>query len=78
MSTGTWTVAAQAYERFLSSYGNYEFTEQVMLMLGVIYGRYLSEPKKALEYLKKAVNRLSDPAQKKMCEEEIRRLEVQG
>ncbi|MEN6386063.1 MAG: rhomboid family intramembrane serine protease [Phycisphaerales bacterium] len=75
MSSGSWSVAAQAYEKFLSYYGNYEFSEQVMLMLGVIYGRYLSEPKKALEYLKKAVGRLSDPAQKKMCETEILRLE---
>jgi membrane associated rhomboid family serine protease len=75
MSTGDWSAAAKGYEKFLAYYGSYEFTEQVMLMLGVIYGRYLSDPKKALEYLKKAVNRLSDPAQKKMCQEEIQRLE---
>jgi tetratricopeptide (TPR) repeat protein len=75
MSTGDWSSAAKGYEKFLAYYGSYEFTEQVMLMLGVIYGRYLSDPKKALEYLKKAVNRLSDPAQKKMCQEEIQRLE---
>lgn len=75
MSAGNWAMAAQAYEKFMAFYGQYEFSEQVMLMLGVIYGRYLSEPKKALDYLKKAVSRLSDPAQKKMCEEEIGRLE---
>ncbi|OHB59908.1 MAG: hypothetical protein A2Y12_19020 [Planctomycetes bacterium GWF2_42_9] len=75
MSTGDWSSAAKGYEKFLAYYGSYEFTEQVMLMLGVIYSRYLSDPKKALEYLKKAVHRLSDPAQKKMCQEEIQRLE---
>jgi membrane associated rhomboid family serine protease len=75
MSSGNWSNAAQAYEKFLGHYGNYEFSEQVMLMLGIIYGRYLSDSKKALEYLKKAVGKLADPAQRKMCEDEICRLE---
>ncbi len=76
MSSGNWVNAAQAYEKFLGYYGNYEFSEQVMLMLGIIYARYLSDPKKALEYLKKAVGKLPDQAQKKMCEDEIHRLEA--
>jgi len=75
MSAGNWNQAASAYERFMSYYGGYEYAEQVMLMLGIIYARYLSDSQKALEYLKKAVNRLTDPSQKKMCEDEIRRLE---
>jgi len=75
MAVGKWPQAAEAYEKFLSFYGNYESSEQVMLMLGVIYGRYLQDAKKALEYLKKAVNKLRDEGQKKMCEDEIHRLE---
>ncbi len=76
MATGKWKEAAEAYEKFLSFYGGYEFAEQVMLMLGVIYGRYLGNKEKALEYLKKAISKLNDPSQKKMCEDEIRRLET--
>jgi tetratricopeptide (TPR) repeat protein len=76
MSSGDWTNAAQAYEKFMTYYGNYEFAEQVMLMLGIIYGRYLSDSTKALEYLKKSAAMLTDPAQKKMCEDEIRRLQA--
>jgi len=75
MSAGNWANDAQAYEKFMTYYGNYEYSEQVMLMLGILYARYLSDSKKALEYLTKAVGRLSDATQKKMCEDEIRRLE---
>jgi len=75
MSSGDWTNAAQAYEKFMAYYENYEFSEQVMLMLGIIYGRYLLDTAKALDYLKKSSARLTDPAQKKMCQEEICRLE---
>ena len=75
MSAGKWNDAADAYEKFMSFYGNSEFSEQVMLMLGIVYGRYLSDSKKALDYLKKAKTRLRDDTQKKMCEDEIRRLE---
>lgn len=75
MSSGNWSDAATAYEKFLSYYGSFEFSEQVMLMLGIIYGRYLPDTKKALDYLKKALTRLNDATQKKMCEEEIHRLE---
>ncbi len=43
-------------------------------MLGIIYARYLPDEAKAVEYLKLALNKLSDPAQKKMCEDELNRL----
>ena len=75
MSTGQWPQAAGAYEKFLSLYGSYEHTEQVQLMLGIIYARYLDNREKAAEYLKKALKRLTDEGQKKMCLEQIRKIE---
>jgi len=74
MSAGKWPPAAQAYEKFLNYYSGTEHYEQVQLMLGIIYARYLSDKTKALDYLKKAYGRLTDPAQKKLCEDEIQRL----
>lgn len=76
MSAGKWPEAAAAYEKFLSFYTGQESSEQVMLMLGIIYGRYLSDKEKSINYLKKAVSKLNDPSQKKMCEDEIKRLEA--
>jgi tetratricopeptide (TPR) repeat protein len=75
MSMGKWSEAAAAYEKFLSFYGGYEYSGQVLLMLGIIYARYLPDKDKALNSLKKAVLKLNDPGQKKMCEDEIKRLE---
>ena len=46
-----------------------------MLMLGIIYARYLPDKEKALGYLKEAGKKLQDLGQKKLCEDEIGRLE---
>ena len=75
MSGGQWTDAAEAYEKFLSYYGTTEHIEQVQLMLGIIYARYLPDRQKALDYLKKAYDKLTDAGQKKMCSDGIQRLE---
>jgi tetratricopeptide (TPR) repeat protein len=75
MSTGNWTAAAGAYERFLVYYSTTEHSDQVQLMLGIIYARYLPDKTKALDHLKKAYEKLNDPAQKKLCADEILRLE---
>lgn len=75
MSIGNWTDAAGAYEKFLAYYSETEHSEQVQLMLGIIYARYLPDKTKALEHLKKAYGKLNDPAQKKLCADEILRLE---
>jgi len=74
MSEGKWSDAASAYEKFLTWFGNSEHSDQVRLMLGIIYARYLPDEAKAVEYLKLALNKLSDSAQKKLCEEELKRL----
>jgi membrane associated rhomboid family serine protease len=75
MAAGRWAPAASAYEKFLAHYGSHEHAEQVHLMLGLLYGRYLSEPKQAVGHLKTALEKLSDPSQIKMCKDEIARLE---
>jgi membrane associated rhomboid family serine protease len=68
------TEAAQAYEQFLTHYGNYEYAEQVELMLGILYSRYLHRPQEALEHLQRASEKLSDPNQLELCRQELARL----
>lgn len=75
MAEGKWQPSADAYQKFLARYGNYEHAEQVHLMLGLLCGRYLNRPADALEHLDKAKDKLSDPGQKTMCQQEIDRLE---
>lgn len=75
MADGQWRLSAKAYELFLKAYGNYEYAEQVYLMLGLLYGRYLNETSKAMEFLQRAKDRLTDPGQKRLCMQEIRRLQ---
>ncbi len=68
--------AAWAYEQLLTHYGQFEHAEQVELMLGILYSRYLDKPAEAIEHLKRAVDRLSDPGQVRMCRDELAKLEV--
>ncbi|MHC4516954.1 MAG: rhomboid family intramembrane serine protease [Planctomycetota bacterium] len=67
--------AAYAYEQFLTHYGTYEHAEQVELMLGILYARYLQRPEEATRHLQRAAERLTDEAQIKMCREELSRLQ---
>jgi membrane associated rhomboid family serine protease len=75
MSGGQWPESAQAYEKFMAHYGNYEYAEQVELMLGILYSRYLNQPEKAIKCLQSAIDRLRDPGQLKMCKDELTRLQ---
>ncbi len=68
------TEAAQAYEKFIGHYSKYEYIEQVQLMLGIVYSRYLNKPKLAIENLDAALDRLSDIGQVKMCRDELDKL----
>jgi len=68
------TESAQAYEQFLTHYSNYEYAEQVELMLGILYSRYLNQPQQAAKHLQAAAEKLSDPGQLKMCRDELARL----
>jgi membrane associated rhomboid family serine protease len=68
------TEAAYAYEQFLTHYGSYQHAEQVELMLGILYSRYLHKAEEAVKHLQRAADRLSDPGQVKLCEEELARI----
>jgi outer membrane protein assembly factor BamD (BamD/ComL family) len=67
--------SAEAYEKFLAHYGSYEYAEQVKLMLGILYSRYLNKPESAIRHLRAAAEKLSDPGQLKMCQDELERLQ---
>jgi len=67
--------AVTAYEKFLAHYSNYEYIEQVELMLGLIYSRYLDKPELAAKHFQSAERKLSDPAQLKLCRDEIQKLQ---
>jgi len=66
--------SARAYEQFLTHYSTYEYSEQVELMLGLLYSRYLKEPALAAKHLEAAAKKLSDPGQLKMCRDELAQL----
>lgn len=68
--------SARAYEQFLAHYGSYEYSEQVELMLGILYSRYLKQTEPAIKHLKIAVDKLTDPGQLKMCRDELIRLQA--
>ncbi len=67
--------AAKAYEQFLKHYSTYEYSEQVELMLGIMYTRYLNQPELAIKHLKEAEQKLTDESQLKMCRDELARLQ---
>jgi len=74
-SDGKSAESARAYEQFLTHYSNYEYIEQVQLMLGILYSRYLHQPDSAVKYLKAAARKLADPGQLKMCKDELAKLQ---
>jgi len=74
MQTGEHADAASAYETFLRQYRTYPFVEQVQLMLGLLYSRYLNKPDAAREHLTKALERLHTPTQIQMARDELNRL----
>ena len=70
--------SAGAYEQFLAHYANYDYIEQVELMLGVLYSRYLDKPDLAKKHLQTAEKKLTDAGQLKMCKEELNKLKKKG
>jgi len=67
--------AADAYELFLRHYPKFEQIEQVELMLGLIYARYLSQYERARSYLVKALARLHGDREVSMARTELARIE---
>jgi len=78
MSMSDWKQASKAYELFLTHYQNCQYSEQVELMLGIIYARYLHKPAKAVKYLKAAGLKITDPGQVSMCRQELDKLAKNG
>ena len=68
--------AAQAYELFLENYRHYPFIEQIQLMLGLLYSRYLNKPETARKNLQAALEKLHDSGQRQMCQDELDRLKA--
>jgi len=75
MSAGQWQQSSRAYEKFLANYKSYEYAEQVYLMLGLLYSRYLDRPQDAIDCLKKAKERLTNTGQIEMCQSELDKLQ---
>ncbi|MEX2673386.1 MAG: rhomboid family intramembrane serine protease [Phycisphaeraceae bacterium] len=61
--------AARAYEAFAEQFASDEYTPQVLLILGLIYVRYLKIPDRARPFLEQAVKRIDDPARREMAQE---------
>ena len=67
--------AADAYEQFLVHYPNFDQIEQVRLMLGVIYARYLHDYTRARQLLLQALARLHTEREISMARTELARIE---
>ena len=67
--------AAEAYETLLRVYPKFEQSEQIELMLGLLYARYLNRYDLARQHLQQAMLRLHDPAAQQMAREELARIE---
>jgi membrane associated rhomboid family serine protease len=67
--------AAEAYEQFLTHYANFEQLEQVELMLGLIYARYLERYDRAKEILLRAAARLHGERESALARAELARIE---
>ncbi len=68
MAEGRYDIASHAYERFLEAYRAYPDRQNVQLILGLIYARYLDQPDRAAELLTAALPRL-DGDDKQLAEQ---------
>ena len=73
-SDGRHADAAAAYERFLDRYSAHADHAQTQLMLGLIYGRYLSRPADARRHLEAAVERLEEGEERQIARRELHAL----
>jgi len=69
MTDQHYVLAAGAYEAFLRHYADTPDTEQVHLLLGIVYARYLEQYTAAEPHFRQALERLSDPRQRQQCQE---------
>ena len=71
MSESKYEAAASAYEDYLRLYRTAPHAEQVELILGLIYARYVPRADRAAEMLKGALTRLHDAGQRALAEETL-------
>ncbi|MHC4991764.1 MAG: tetratricopeptide repeat protein, partial [Planctomycetota bacterium] len=69
-----WTTAARAYELVLKHYPQSPSADEVRLLLGTLYARYLRDYDRARALLDEARRRLRDPEQTKLAERLIAEL----
>lgn len=70
--------AADAYERFLKHYANYEHKADIHLMLGILYGRYLHQSDRAEHFLRRAIDGLRDPRKVELARGDLEMLRSRG
>ena len=70
--------AADAYEKLLAHYGNYEHAGDIYLMLGLLYGRYLHQYARADSCLQRAIELLSDPRKLELARGDLDNLRRSG
>jgi membrane associated rhomboid family serine protease len=68
-ATGRTPQAAAAFERYLASYGSMAESEEVRLLLGIIYARDLRQFEASERHLQGSLQRLSDPARRAQCQD---------
>jgi membrane associated rhomboid family serine protease len=69
--------AAEAYEKLLRSYPNLERAEQIELMVGILYARYIHNYDRAKEHLNRAIVRLHEGREMDLAKEELGIVESQ-
>ncbi len=67
MTQQKFPLAAHAYESFINAYGRDHFAEEVRLILGLIYARYVPDVQRARLHLAAAAERHSDPARRELA-----------
>ncbi len=75
-SDGRHLIAAQAYELFLGAFPRDHHLDQVQLMLGVLYVRYLDRRQRGRELLDAALTRLRDPAQIELAKSTLAQIDA--
>ncbi len=68
--------AAKAYELFLSAYPASGDADQVRLLLGLIYSRYLQRFDRAVEHLRRAADALPQENQRRLALDELHRAQA--
>ena len=74
---GRYLEAAAAYEKLLKSYPNLEKAEQVELMVGIVYSRYLQNFEEAKKHLSRAIARLHEGRELELAKQELAAVESQ-